>query len=258
MRHSRLIYNPRSGPQRSTNLLPIVQGHLEKGGFHVEPCPTQGPGDATRLAREAVVRGDVEVVFAMGGDGTLREVAAGLLGSDVALGLLPAGTTNVLALALGLPRQADHAAETMARLTPSELDVGLVGEEPFLMLASCGIDAAIMSHQDGDQKRRFGKAAVVWSGFEQLRTYPFPCFELSFDGRREEVEYFALCNIPYYAGAYRLAPEADPRDRRLDLFLFRGRGRLGALGFYRDLVLGRLAQRRDVEILRVESMALSN
>jgi diacylglycerol kinase family enzyme len=229
---------------------------LRADGFHVDPLPTTGPGDATRLTREAVTMGGIEVAFAMGGDGTLREVAAGLLGSEVALGPLPTGTTNVLALALGLPRQAEAAARILPACSPREIDVGLVGEIPFLMLASCGIDAAIMQRQDGDLKRRFGKAAIGWLAFEQLRTYSFPSFDLRIGNRRENVEFFAVCNIPYYAGAFRLAPDANLGDGLLDLLLFHGHGRSGALGFFRDLFLRRHHRRRDVDIERVEKIEL--
>jgi diacylglycerol kinase (ATP) len=255
MRSAELIYNPRSGRQLATGELPRVLETLEAGGFHVEPRPTTGPGAATELARGAVARG-VEVAFAMGGDGTLREVAAGLLGSPVALGLLPAGTTNVLALALGLPRRALKAAQAAAGLEVREIDAGMVGDEPFLMLASCGVDAAVMAGQDGDLKRRFGKAAIAWLALEQLRSYTFPPFELRFEGRREEVEYFAACNIPFYAGSFRMAPEAVWHDGLLDLLLFRGRGRLASLGFFRDLGLGRHHKRRDVEIRQVAELEL--
>jgi diacylglycerol kinase (ATP) len=255
MRTAELIYNPRSGRQLASGVLPRVLEILAEGGFHVEPRPTTGPGDATELARGAVARG-VEVVFAMGGDGTLREVAAGLLGSPVALGLLPAGTTNVLALALGLPRQALEAARVAASLEVREIDVGKVGEEPFLMLASCGVDAAVMAGQDGDLKRRFGKAAIVWLAFQQFRAYTFPPFDLRIEGQPEQVEYFAACNIPFYGGAFRMAPEAAWQDGLLDLLLFRGQGRFAGLGFFRDLGLGRHHLRKDVDIRQVTELEL--
>lgn len=255
MRRSVLIYNPRSGRQRAVNLLPGVLSILRSGGFDVEPCPTTGSGDAARLAREAVAA-EAEVAFAMGGDGTLREVAAGLLGSDVALGPLPTGTTNVLALALGLPRQAEAAARVLPACPVRDVDVGLVGEEPFLMLASCGIDAAIMHGQDGELKRRFGKAAIGWLAIEQLRSYSFSPFGLRLGERQVGIEFFAVCNIPYYAGAFRLAPDADPHDGLLDLLLFHGHGRGGALGFFRDLFLGRHLRRPDVETQKMQEVEL--
>jgi len=255
MRPSVLIYNPRSGRHLSRRRLPAVQRRLRDAGFEVESRPTTAPGDATRLAREAVA-GGAEVAFAMGGDGTLREVAAGVLGSDVEVGLLPAGTTNVIALTLGLPCDPRAAAEKLPECEPVEMDVGVAGDQPFLMLASAGLDAAIMARQDGELKRRFGKAAIAWTALRRWWRYRYPEIELRVGGRVERVGHFALCNVPYYGGTFRMAPDADYRDRRLDLVLFRGHGPTATLGLARDLALGRHLRRADVEIRRVEEVEL--
>lgn len=255
MRRAVLVYNPKSGRRLSQRRLPAILGILRGGGFAVEPLPTVGPGDATRLAREAAA-GGAEVVFSLGGDGTLREVAAGLLGSEVALGTLPAGTANVMALALGLPREARAAARVLPRCEPVAIDVGVAGGEPFLMLATGGIDAAIMVHQDGRLKKYLGRGAIVGPTVGQLWRYAYPGLELLVDGDRETAGYFAVCNIAYYAGGFRMAPAADFRDGLLDLVLFRGRGRSATLGLLRDLALGRHHRRPDVELRRVEEIEL--
>ncbi len=251
-----LIYNPTSGRQMARRVLPAVLDALGAAGFEVEPRATESPGDATRLAREATADERIEVAFAMGGDGTLREAARGLLGSKVALGPLPAGTTNVMALALGLPQNALGAARAMARCEPRQIDVGLAGGEPFLMQVSAGLDAAVMARQDSAAKQRFGKAAVAWTGIGQWWSYDYPWIELRVEGRAERVSHFAACNIPFYAGAFRMAPDADPGDGRLDLVLFRGTGRFASLGFARDLGLGRHLKRADVETCRVAELEL--
>ena len=251
-----LIYNPKSGRQVARRVLPEVRATLRAAGFEVEPTATEGPGDATRIAREAVASTSIEIAFAMGGDGTLREVARGLLGSEVALAPLPTGTTNVLALTLSLPRNAEDAARAMATCRRRALDVGLAGDEPFLMQVSAGLDAAVMARQDSDAKKRFGKAAVAWTGLRQWWDYDYPRFELRFDGHAERASHFAACNIPHYAGAFRMAPGADPGDGRLDLVLFRGHGRAATLGFARDLGLGRHLARADVMTRQVEKLEL--
>ncbi len=255
MRRAVLIYNPKSGRQTAARVLPAVLDDLRAGGFDVEARPTEGPGDATRLAREAAGEG-VEVAFAMGGDGTLREAAAGLLGSDVALGPLPAGTANVLALALGLPRRAAAAARVLPGCEPQAIDVGTVGGEPFLMGATGGLDAAVMSHQDGELKKLLGRGALVTAALRQWWAYDYPPIELRLDGRRERVSYFAACNIPFYGSAVEMAPGADLRDGLLDLVLFRGSGRRQTLGLGCDLLLGRHVRRPDVEVRRVEELEL--
>ncbi len=252
-----LIYNPKSGRQAASRLLPAVLEALRAGGFEVEPAATEGPGDATRIAREAVAGSAIEAAFAMGGDGTLREVARGLLGSEVALAPLPAGTANVMALALGLPRRALDAARVMARCGRRALDVGMAGDEPFLMQVSAGLDAAVMARQDSAAKKRYGMAAIGLTALGRWWNYQYPRMELRFEGRTERVSHFAVCNIPFYAGAFRMAPDADPGDGRLDLVFFRGGGRAATLGLARDLALGRHLKRADVEAVRVAEVELA-
>lgn len=254
MRRSVVIYNPKSGRQVARRLLPAVLGELRAGGFAADGVPTTGPGDATRLARAAAA--DHEVVFAMGGDGTLREAAVGLLGTGAALGPLPAGTANVLCLAFGLPRDARAAARVLPRCRPQEVDVGLAGGEPFLMMASCGVDAAVMARQNARLKRLLGPGAVMWTALSHLWTYAYPEIELRFGGRTVRARLAVISNVPYYGGAYQLAPRADFRDRRLDLFLFHGRGGTKTFALCLDLARGRHLARRDVEAVTVEAVEI--
>jgi YegS/Rv2252/BmrU family lipid kinase len=225
------------------------------GGFVVEPCPTKGPGDATALARRAVAQG-AEVAFALGGDGTLRETAAGLLGSDVALGALPAGTANVLALALGIPRNALAAAKALAGGGRRTIDVGLVGEEPFLMMASCGLDSEVMAHQSPWWKKRFGRAAFGTTMLKQWWTYDYPEVEVRHAAASVKGTFVAVCNAPYFGGRFQMVPEAEMNDGRLDAVVFRGRGRLATLGFTLGVALGRHLRRPDVEAMRVEEVTI--
>src|SRR5262249_43385485 len=97
VRRAALIYNPTSGRRKHAQVLDPVLATLRGGGFAVEPAPTSYAGEATVLARGLAADG-CEAVFSLGGDGTAREVAAGLLGTPTALGFLPGGTANVLTL----------------------------------------------------------------------------------------------------------------------------------------------------------------
>ncbi len=245
-RRAALVFNPKSGRQQTAELIPRVLAILETAGFAVEPLPTRGPGDATQRARQAVREQALDVVFALGGDGTVREVAVALLDSEVALGPLPAGTTNVLAKALGIPPQPLAAAAAMVGYNPQRIDVGMAGETLFLMMISGGLDGAVMARQNAALKKRFGKAAVAMTGAREWWRYAAPEIDLRLDGQRDHASFFALCNIPLYGGSFRLAPQADCRDGRLDAVLFRGRGRFATLAFARDLWLGRHLERSDV------------
>lgn len=250
-----LIFNPRAGSWRTAQRVEAIRSALTESGYETQPLPTEAPGHATELAREAAVAG-AEFVFTHGGDGTLREAAAGLLGSEVAVAPIPGGTVNVVANALGLPQDPIGAVHALADAKPVEMDVGLCGEEVFLMQTSAGLDARVMGRLSPSLKRRFGRAAVAFSGLVQWSTYDYPQIDLVADGRPSRATLVAICNLPHYAGAWQMAPGASASDRALDLVVFRGTGRRQTLAFARDLVLGRHIRRRDVELIRVQEIEL--
>jgi diacylglycerol kinase (ATP) len=246
LRQAALIYNPRSGRQRHGVVLGALVAVLRAGGFAVEPVPTGSAGDATRLARELAAGGRVDTVFSFGGDGTAREVAAGLLGSSVALGFLPGGTANLLAIALGLPRDPVGAAAALCRGAVRPFDVGLAGGSPFLMMVSAGLDAHVLSRLETRHKWRFGKGAIALQGLADWWGYGYPAVELTVDGEPLAATFAAVCNIPFYGGAFRLAPGALTDDGRLELVAFQGRGRAATLGFAADLLRAAHVNRPDV------------
>jgi len=256
MRDALLIVNRAAGSGPRLRLVDGVRTRLAAGGYRVVAVPTAGPGDATRLAREAAADG-VAAVFALGGDGTLREAAAGLLGTGVPLGPLPGGTTNVLTLALGLPRRPLAAAAVLAQSTARPFDVGRCDGRPFLMMVSAGLDAAVVAslHAPGAawSKRWLGRPGIVARGLASWWRYGYPEIELEHRGVRHRARFASLSNVPLYGGPFRMAPDARPDDRRLDLLLFRGAGRAATLGFARDLLRGSHVERADVETLRVEA-----
>ena len=255
MRRAALIYNPRSGRQRHAQVLDTLLSTLRRGGYDVEPVPTAFAGQATELARER--RQDSEVVFSFGGDGTAREVAAGLLGGTAALGVLPGGTANLLALALGLPRDPVTAAAALRDLPPQPFDVGLAGGVPFLMMVSAGLDAAMLASLDTRLKWRYGKPALIGQGLREWWRYPYPRLEVTVDGERLEASFVSVSNIPYYAGAYRLAPKARTDDGLFELVLFRGTGRAATFAFAFDVLRAAHVRRRDVEIRQVREVTLA-
>ncbi len=257
MRRAALIYNPKSGRQRHEQVLEGILARLRDGGFEVELSPTTFAGQATDLARGAAADGRFEAVFAFGGDGTAREVAAGLLGTPVALGVLPGGTANLLALALGLPRDPVRAAAALAGARTRAFDVGLAGAHPFLMMVSAGLDATVLAALDVRLKWRFGEAAIVWQGLQEWWRYSYPDIEVVADGERLCATFAAVANIPFYAGSFRLAPGARPDDHRLELVLFRGRGRRATLGLIVDVLRSAHARRSDVEIRKVDEVLLA-
>ncbi len=248
MRPATLIYNPKSGRWLAENQLAEIVELLRDAGWSTEPHPTRGPGDATLLARQAATDG-AGVVFAVGGDGTLREVAKGLLGTSTALGPLPAGTTNVLAYELGIPRQPLAAAAAMKDAQSKLFDVGLCGDEPFLMMTSAGLDAEVMAMPNSALKRRFGPAAIAWTGLRRALTYGYPEIEVHTDaGETLRGSLVVVANISRFGGPFKIAPNALPNDGELDLVVFEGSGFLATAAF-----VGKVLARRHTRSQRVQT-----
>jgi diacylglycerol kinase family enzyme len=252
-----LIYNPKAGRGLDRRSIDALIRELSTDGPEVEAQATHEPGEATALARRAAGLG-APLVFALGGDGTLCEVAAGLLGTETVLGPLPGGTTNVVVQALGLPTSPLAAARELKTLPVRQLDVGLCGERPFLMQASLGLDAHIMDSVPPLAKRWLGRGAVgVW-GAKAWLEYDYPEFEVLVDGHAVSATFAAVCNLPFYGGRIPLVPQARADDGVLDVLLFQGGGRRATAGFGRDLLAGRHLQRDDVAVLRASEIVLTD
>jgi YegS/Rv2252/BmrU family lipid kinase len=252
-----LIYNPAAGHRRGRRHVAALVRELATGGPPVEARATERPGDATALARQAAGDG-APIVFALGGDGTVREVAAGLLGGDAVLGVLPGGTANVVARSLGLPPKPLDAARALKRLPAREIDVGLCGDEVFLMLASLGLDASALRLVSPLAKRWFGRAAVALAGLGAWWRHDYAEFEILVDGHAVGATFAAACNLPLYGGDIRLAPDARPDDGLLDVVLFRGAGRRATLAFVRDVMAGRHLARDDVSVLKASEVVVTD
>lgn len=137
---------------------------LEARGFRIVVESTGATGDGERLAREAVA-GGAHVVIAHGGDGTVMDVVAGMVGTGRPLGLLPGGTGNVLAGNLGISRSHVAAAETIAAGATRTIDLGRLttaaGSRYFAVNCAAGFAADLMAETAQHHKRRFGVAAYV-------------------------------------------------------------------------------------------------
>jgi len=209
-------------------------------GFFVNAIATNSGEHATELATSAAERG-INVVFAVGGDGTIGQVASGLIGTKTALGILPAGTANVWGKELGMKPYSwrmRNALEENAKLLADApiyaIDVGVCNRQPFLMWAGLGLDA--LTVQKAEPRFRFEKlftvpeyaasvllTAVRWGGVS-LRIWA--------DGKEIEGHYIlaVINNIRHYMGGMtNLSPDAMLDDGTFDLWLFSGNTMADAL-----------------------------
>jgi YegS/Rv2252/BmrU family lipid kinase len=186
---------------------------------------TKQAGDASRLARQAADEG-ADAVIAYGGDGTVMEVATGLRGTGVPMGVLPGGTANVVALELGLPTDLAGACAMLvsANTIVRPVDMIGVGDQAFLVRVSCGLEAAMVEGADREKKDRMGWLAYALAGLQALRDPQPVRYRLTLDGLPVEAE--GLTCMVANSGligktTFSLAPNVSVYDGILDLLVIR-------------------------------------
>jgi YegS/Rv2252/BmrU family lipid kinase len=229
------LYNPTAGRIPVRYFVASSARMLRRMGWRVEARGSRSAEHATELARRAAADG-VEVVFAIGGDGTIRRVASGLVGSRTALGILPAGTMNVFGRELGLRPftwfrlwAMSRNVRKLASARVFRMDVGRCGDEHFLLWLGIGLDA--LTIRQIEPRPRLDKfvtiphyaAQAVWNA-TQWRGQ-----EISFlvDGREISGNFLlvVMSNIrKYVGGLVTLSPDARLDDGEMELWLFSGEG----------------------------------
>ena len=248
MRKAIVIANPRGGRSRRKFDFTEVVMRLQRRGLSASLTETTHAGHATEIARRAVTEG-ADLVVVCGGDGTLREVTEGMLGTDAAMLPLATGTTNVIAAGLGLCSDPLSIIDRLDALEVRTIDVGLCGDRPFLMQASAGLDAVVMTEVRQEMKQRFGMLAVALTGMRCWFRYGFPEIRVAIDGIDYACRGVIVMSIPFYAGMFRLSPTARADDGQMEVLLFTGLDRAAAAGFAIDLALGRHLRRHDVQVV---------
>ncbi|MEX0786664.1 MAG: diacylglycerol kinase family protein, partial [Dehalococcoidia bacterium] len=221
-------------------------------GWEVALEQTNGPGHATALAAGAA-KGELDVVIACGGDGTVNEVVNGLAGSRTALAVVRGGTANVWAKEARLPKDASAAIRLVAEGEERVVDLGRANERYFLLMAGVGLDAAIVRDVSPTWKRRIGAAAYLLHGISVARRYQDVEAEL-LPGLSGNLCWLLVANVRNYAGLVELALHAQVDDGKLDVCLLR-KGGLRRLAWLAPwVVLRRHDRRAHVEYRQQESL----
>jgi len=271
MRKGLLLYNPAAGKYPVRRFVRGIIQPLKNAGWSIEIAETLSGTHATQTAHQAASE-KYDAVFAIGGDGTVGQVASGLIHTETALAVLPAGTTNVWAVEQGQrPFSWWHwwalreNARLLADVEPRRIDVGLCNDHPFLLWAGIGLDALTIQKIE-PRKRMFKHMAVphyfattvweatFWHGLD-LRVWA--------DGSLVEGHYLVAVatNIRHYVGGMSLiSPDAYLDDGEMDLWLLSGDSLADAFRHFFELVAGRhltsdQARRLRFHTARVESDA---
>ena len=252
------IVNPVAGRGRTQAILPSLRELLARQKILCELRLTSEPGEATKLAQEGVQMGFTRIV-SVGGDGTVHEVANGLIGSAVALGVIPTGSGNDFCKAINIPVELPKAVETLVRGQVRRVDVGRLGRRCFVNGLGVGLDGAV-SHRYRLMRHLRGELGYLWGAIHEALTFQARPIELktadwSYHG---PALLAGASNGQYQGGNFKLAPQAVVDDGLLDVYVIHDMIPLKRLIQIPKVRQGRHLSLEELEIRRAPWVEISS
>lgn len=253
-----LIVNPISGTASKTELIPKIEQKLRDIGYEVDTRFTEGQGDATRMAGEAVAQG-YDTVAVCGGDGTVNEAARALCGTGMPMAILPSGSGNGLARHIGLAPHELAAVDIIKEENLTDCDYGLVNEEKFFCAFGLGFDAAV-AEKFAEASTR-GISTYVKKAFEEFTSYQPKSYRITIDGTttlERKAFVIACCNASQYGNNAFIAPYASITDGLLDVIILNDASHIQLLIMGLDMLTGMLPHNRQIEIIRARRVDIES
>lgn len=210
------VINPISGTQSKTAIVKLVDELLDKERYNPEIVYTEYAGHATQIAAERAKRGYFAVV-AVGGDGTINEIARSLVHTETALGIIPCGSGNGLARHLQIPMEVKGALQVINGAKTSLIDYGKINEVPFFCTCGVGFDAFVSLKFSQAGKR--GPLTYLEKMLQESLRYKPETYELEMDGISSHYQAFVIAcgNASQYGNNAYIAPHASLSDGLLDV-----------------------------------------
>ena len=229
MKNIAFIINPISGTQNKKKLPKQIQQLLDQKQWLPNIVFTERAGHATELAQQFARMG-FDAVAAVGGDGTVNEVARGLRDSETAMGILPMGSGNGFARHIGIPVQTSRAIEMLNRCEPIRADYGLANDRLFVSTCGTGFDALIANQFAGSTKRGF--KTYFENIVKDALTYKAQTYHLVGEGIDVTHKAFLItfANASQWGYEAYIAPKASIQDGKMDICIMSSSALLGAPG----------------------------
>ncbi|MGO4741336.1 diacylglycerol kinase family protein [Bosea sp. 2KB_26] len=251
-----VLFNPVAGRARGFSVCDLAR--LFPNATVVE---TRMAGDAERLARQAADNGH-DCIVAVGGDGTISEVASGIIGSRAELGVLPLGTANLFARELGIPLDIAEAARIINERFSAPVYPGLYAatgapERVFVQTLGVGFDGSVVRRLNKDAKKIIGKLAYVIAAIQCLLLHRDQKFSVRIDGGPDEmVSGLLVMNGRFYAGPFIISENATPRTSGFIVALLREGSRFALLKSAFCLVTNRFSSPSFIEMRRANRISI--
>lgn len=248
VRRAFLIVRNRNAGLKTTRLVAQVASALAANGARADIVETAVAGDVQHALADA---GRIDAVVAAGGDGTVRALALTLadLGLGLPVGLIPAGTGNVLANELGLPGRADRLADVLMHGPARAVHVMQANGTPFLLMASSGFDAAVLLRLSVALKQKIARAAYAQPTLAAMAHETITPFEVVVDGKPHTATWAIVASARTYGGSFRLVRDVSIFDESLRAVLFSARTRAGRLRELMWLAAGQAERCKGVSVI---------
>lgn len=259
-RKIRVILNPTAGQKAGIQTSQFepedILKLMEQHGLGSEMVITTCEEDATETTQDAVAQ-NYDIVVGVGGDGTLGCIAKELIGSDTALGVVPAGSVMNIARMIGLPRELEAAFETIAQGHTRRIDVGEANGQVFFEAASVGLNAPVF---EAGQRFDAGEySSILQAIWIAIRYRPARMVIQLDDGTIiTRALIVTVANGAYTGMGFTVAPGADPGDGRFDISVFRAFSRTGLLLHFARIAFGRKSYSPKVAYHRSQTVHISS
>jgi diacylglycerol kinase (ATP) len=214
------IINPISGGRKKNRFSRLVQSNLDAVRFDYECVYSEYVGHATALAKAALKEG-VDIIAAVGGDGTINEIASVIEGTNAVLAIIPLGSGNGLARFLNIPLNTVAAIKSLNEATVQRIDSAVLNGRKFFNMAGIGFDAHISAHFAKNRTRGF--AGYIKTTLKEISVYKAQVYQIEVDGRVLDRKAFmiSLANSSQFGNNAYVSPMASVKDGLLDLCIIR-------------------------------------
>ncbi|WP_162555857.1 diacylglycerol/lipid kinase family protein [Reichenbachiella versicolor] len=251
------IVNPVSGHNIKVKLEDIIPYHLDLDQFDWSLKRTQQQGDAEIWSREAVID-NFTVVVAVGGDGTINEVARGLVGSKTALAVIPRGSGNGFANYFKIPKDPIQAIGVINNLSLKKIDTGRFNDKLFLCVAGVGFDAQVAYAFDNHHKRGF--LSYIQLTLKEYLNYKPATYHIKYKDLSQEVIGLLItaANSTQFGNNAHIAPNADIADGKLELVVLKPFPFWAAISIGVRLFNGTIHKSRFTETISIDEVVIKS
>ncbi|MGV0979677.1 diacylglycerol/lipid kinase family protein [Empedobacter falsenii] len=252
------IINPIAGKGKGRMIETEIQSYFNQKNVEFETFLTESIGHATEITNQVLTK-NPDIIVACGGDGTINEVAQALVGSNVALGIIPIGSGNGLAANLHIPKTTEKAFETILNAKINKIDAGKINENYFFSNMGLGIDADVINNYAQTKTRNF--LGYVTASTKAIFNFQPKKFSIELDNEHtlDDDFYFVFCSNSNEAGyGISFSPNAKLNDGKLDFLAVKKLNFIQQIQFSANVLGKRIEKMKQAKVLQVNSVKFNS